>query len=239
MSQPTRAERRHGAHGTGTTPTKRDPMTTVYIWIAVAIVLIFAGFGIFNWNANREVAAASATPTPGPNASAAPIALLDGANIGKAAFAPGNQPDGGNGSPVDGILCEKTERVTLHVHAHLSLFVKGQQIQIPPGVGAALASQCLYWTHTHDGSGIVHVESPDFKAPNGGAYTLGMFFDIWGEPISRTQVARYKGPVTAYVNGAQYDGDLRAIELTAHQQITLEVGTPLVPPPNYTFPPND
>ena len=64
-----------------------------------------------------------------------------------------------------------------------------------------------------------------------------MLFDIWGQPLDRTIVAGINGPVTAYVNGAQYDGDLRAIPLTAHQQITLEVGTPIVPPPNYVFPP--
>jgi hypothetical protein len=34
----------------------------------------------------------------------------------------------------------------------------------------------------------------------------------------------------------KYDGDLRAIPLAAHQQIVLEVGTPVVPPPNYVLP---
>jgi len=242
MSQPqSRAERRHGAHGTGNKPpTKRDPMTVVYICIAIAVVLIFAGFGFSKWNDYRQYSAAIATPTPGPNANAKQIQLADGATIGKPAFAIGNSADGGNGSPVDGIQCEATERVTLHVHAHLALFANGVQIQIPPGIGAAQATQCLYWTHTHDASGIIHVEAPEYKSPSGGPYVLGNLFDVWGEPLSRTQVTdRYKGPVTAYVNGAEYSGDLRAIPLTAHQQITLEVGKPLVPPPNYAFPPND
>jgi hypothetical protein len=38
------------------------------------------------------------------------------------------------------------------------------------------------------------------------------------------------------VDGRPYTGDLRAIVLTAHEQITIEVGEPVVAPPVYTFP---
>jgi hypothetical protein len=243
MSQPTRTARRHG-HNSGTTPPgKRDPMTNVYIGIAIAIVAIFAALGIFNWKTNHDlvaqVAAADATPTPGPNAKAKAIQIVDGVGIGKPAFARFDTVDGGNGAPVDGVKCESAERVTMHVHAHVALFVKGVQIEIPADIGIQSQGQCLYWTHTHDNSGLIHVEAPDFTAPNGGPYTLGILFDIWGETLSRTQVARYTGPVTAFVNGTKYEGDLRAIPLAAHQQITLEVGTPIVAPPNYLFPPNE
>jgi hypothetical protein len=218
-------------------------MIAVYIGIAVAVVVIFAGFAVVNWKTNHDLAAqtaiANATPTPGPNAKAKAIQIIDGIAIGKPAFARGDSPDGGNGSPVDGIQCETAEAVTMHVHAHLALFDKGVQMAIPANVGFAPSGTCLYWTHTHDASGLIHVEAPDFKAPSGGPYTLGIFFDVWGEPLTRTQVARYAGPVTAFVNGTKYDGDLKAIPLAAHNQITLEVGTPIVPPPNYTFPPNE
>jgi hypothetical protein len=54
--------------------------------------------------------------------------------------------------------------------------------------------------------------------------------------LERNNVAGFSGPVAAFVNGTKYDGDLRAIPLGAHQEIVLEVGTPAVPPPNYTFP---
>jgi hypothetical protein len=99
---------------------------------------------------------------------------------------------------------------------------------------------CLYWIHTHDASGIIHIEAPAVTPPTGGDhYTLGMFFDIWGEPLTRDNVAGLKGPVTAFVNGAKYDGELKDIPLLSHQQVVLEVGTPVVPPPNYVMPPND
>jgi len=243
MSQPNRTARRHGHNSGPTPPGKRDPMTNVYIGIAVAIVVIFAAFGIFSWKTRHDletqVAAADATPTPGPNAKAKAIQIVDGVGFGKPAFTKGDSSDGGNGQPVDGIKCETAEQATMHVHAHLALFAKGVQVQVPQYIGFGAAAQCLYWLHTHDESGLIHVEAPDFNAPNGGPYTLGMLFDIWGETLSRTQVARYTGPVTAFVNGAKYDGDLKAIPLSAHQQITLEVGTPVVPPPNYLFPPNE
>ncbi|MDP9018830.1 MAG: hypothetical protein M3N19_10970, partial [Candidatus Eremiobacteraeota bacterium] len=94
---------------------------------------------------------------------------------------------------------------------------------------------CLYWLHTHQGGdGIIHVEAPEIAN-----YTLGNFFHIWGMSLSPRGVATFKGPVTAYVNGMKYDGPLGDIPLQAHTQITLEVGTPLVPPPNYAFPPLD
>lgn len=53
---------------------------------------------------------------------------------------------------------------------------------------------------------------------------------------NRSSVASFVGPVLADVDGAPYPGDLHAIPLSAHQQITLEVGAPTVPPPDYLFP---
>jgi hypothetical protein len=132
------------------------------------------------------------------------------------------------------------EGSVLHVHSHLSIFVNGEQIRIPKLVGAAASAGggCLYWIHTHDETGVIHVESPQLQAPGGGPFTLGMFFDIWGRPLTRTNVADLKGPVTAYVNGTRYDGDLRSIPLVSHQQIVIDIGTP-TPSPMYVFPPED
>lgn len=260
MSQPSRHERRQASRtGSGgpATPKHRDPMTTIYIALVVLIVVILAGFGIANAinakvqaaaNAKTAIAvkAASATPTPGPVLKAKHVVqLADQSAIGKRVYPLANTPQGGNGNDVDGIGCNTTEQVVLHIHSHLSIYDKGVQIQVPQYTGMVPAPdgrtlKCLYWLHTHDGSGIIHVESPLPKAPSGnGDYTLGMYFDIWGEPLSRNQVGRSIGPVTAYVNGALYKGDLKDIPLLSHQLITLEVGKPLVPPIHYNFPSGD
>ena len=58
----------------------------------------------------------------------------------------------------------------------------------------------LHVLHTHDGSGIIHVELP--FAPKS-APTLGQFFEIWGEPLGPATVWTFSGHVTAQV----YDAD--------------------------------
>ncbi len=44
------------------------------------------------------------------------------------------------------------------------------------------------------------------------------------------------GHVATYVNGKLYTGQPAEIPLSAHLQITLELGTPVVTPPKYVFP---
>ena len=148
------------------------------------------------------------------------------------------------GHPVDGIKCQTNEQVLFHIHAHLTIFVNGSQRQVPAGVGIPGAQAqntprgpfvdsgtCFYWLHTHAADGIIHTESPVQRT-----YTLGNFFDEWGQPLSQDQVGPAKGHVTAIYNGQRYRGDPRDIPLTKHAQIQLEVGTPLVAPEKIVWP---
>ncbi len=102
-------------------------------------------------------------------------------------------------------------------------------VLIPQGIGINDAKACLFALHTHDATGVIHVESPS-RDQN----TLGQVFDIWGQPLSRTHVASAPAgrdhTVRAYVNGRLYAGDPRAIPLTPHALIMLEVGPPWAPP---------
>ncbi len=52
----------------------------------------------------------------------------------------------------------------------------------------------IHVLHTHDGSGIIHVELPFTPSA---APTLGQFFTIWGEPLTPAQVWTFSGHVTA------------------------------------------
>ncbi len=229
-------------------------MLPIYIGFAVVIALVFIGFGISNWIANharqQAIAFDTSTPTPGPSPTSKPIQIKDLKPIGQPTGFPVPDlrkniiPDtatGGRGQAVDGIPCQSMEVGVLHIHSHLSIFYNGKAVQVPGFIGMTPTPTggCLYWIHTHGPDGIIHVEAGDVSAPNGGPFTLGTFFHIWGQPLSKNEVGPFKAPVTAFVNGVPYDGDPNAIPLRAHQRITLEVGNPVVPPPNYKLPPND
>ena len=221
-------------------------MSRIYIGAIALIAIIIIGFALMHWHQSQEIAQAYATPSPAPSSNSVnkPIQLIDGQALGSVYFSKKYIPDypkGGLGAPVDGISCATQEFVTLHVHTHLAIFDHGKQIQVPQQIGIVPTATggCLYWLHTHDNSGILHIESPQLHAPHGGGFTLGKFFDVWGQALTGNDVAGMTGKVTAYVNGMLYNGDLRAIPLGSHQQIVLEIGTPTVPPPNYIFPPDD
>jgi hypothetical protein len=143
-----------------------------------------------------------------------------------------------SGQAVDGISCQSSEQTLFHIHAHLTIFVNGVPRQVPaaigiPGAHAQNTAQgpfissgtCFYWLHTHAPDGIIHIESPVQRT-----YTLGEFFDEWGQPLGPDQVGPARGHVTAIYNGQVYQGNPRNIPLTAHAQIQLEVATPLVAP---------
>jgi len=150
------------------------------------------------------------------------------------------------GKDVDGISCQSSEQTIFHIHAHLTIFVNGSPRQVPAGIGIPGAQAqnsaqgpfissgtCFYWLHTHAADGIIHIESPVQRT-----YTLGDFFDEWGQPLGPHQVGPATGPVVAIYNGQRYEGNPRDIPLNAHAQIQLEVGKPLVALQAITFPSN-
>jgi hypothetical protein len=150
-----------------------------------------------------------------------------------------------NGEQIDGITCQASEQILFHIHAHLTIFVRGAARQVPAGIGIAppyttdatpsgafvAGATCYMWLHTHAADGIIHTESPIDRT-----YTLGDFFDIWGQPLDQDHVGPAHGSVTALLNGRVFSGNPRSIPLLAHAQIQLEVGKPLVAPEQISFP---
>jgi len=147
------------------------------------------------------------------------------------------------GQPVDGIGCDTSEQTLFHIHAHLTIFVNGAARQVPAAIGipGAVAQQtqagpfigsgnCFYWLHTHAADGIVHIESPVQRT-----YTLGQFFDEWGQPLGPDTVGPAHGHVTVLVDGKVFTGNPRDVPLNKHAEIQLEVGTPLVAPESISW----
>ena len=139
---------------------------------------------------------------------------------------------------MDGIRCGRTEQLVFHIHARLTIFVGGRSERVPAGVGIAnpqsvssprgafvVSGTCFAWLHTHAADGIIHMESPIQRT-----FTLGNFFDVWGQPLSATRVGPASGPVVAIVDGKRWRGNPRSIPLHAHTQVQLDVGRPFVGP---------
>lgn len=138
-----------------------------------------------------------------------------------------------SGAPIDGISCLGSEQAAQHIHAELEVYVNGQRGIVPQDIGIVAAKGCLYFTHTHQPTGMIHVESPDPKA----VYTLGNFFDIWGQPLSNTQLfgdkvdAAHKLTVILYdANGKKttYTGNPAQIAFANHETIVLLYNSPSV-----------
>ena len=136
------------------------------------------------------------------------------------------------GQPVDGIRCDQMEGSLMHIHQHLRILDHGKPVAIPDDIGRPMIGQCFYWIHTHTPDGLIHVESPAFRT-----FTLGNFFDVWGQPLSATRLADAhfkKGDLRTYVNGHVFSGNPRAIELNQHTDIVLEGGAPYASPTPFT-----
>jgi hypothetical protein len=142
------------------------------------------------------------------------------------------------GQTIDGISCQTSEQTVFHIHTHLTIFANGKQRQVPAAIGipGAVAQQtnagpfvdsgtCFYWLHTHAADGIIHIESPVERT-----YTLGEFFDEWGQPLGPDQAGPAKGKVTVLVNGRVFKGNPRDVPLGSHENLQLDVGTPLISP---------
>src|SRR2546421_2963518 len=134
---------------------------------------------------------------------------------------------------VDNMSCQSTEQGGTHIHAHVTMYVNGTKTPIPANVGIASDNSCLYWLHTHDDTGVIHIE-----APGGVSATFGNFLDIWGQ---RFQQLGYPSQLSAatgwqvYVNGKPFSGNFRTIPLQSHNLITLAYNSPAIQP-NTTYP---
>jgi hypothetical protein len=103
-------------------------------------------------------------------------------------------------------------------------------------------ADAFYYMHTHDASGVIHMESP---TPDCGAtvnwtvlctqslFTLGNFFDIWGISVSNSVPAaagnfgHYQGNIHVYTSAlGKYDACTTSQCYTPSNQYTEYTGDP-------------
>jgi hypothetical protein len=141
-------------------------------------------------------------------------------------------------STIDGIRCDKAEHFVSHIHMHLDIFINSEKVVVPSNIGI-FPNNCIYWLHTHDDTGIIHIESPDKRT-----FTLGQFFHIWGETFSNNQIFNNvvednnNSTLNVYVNGKKVDSktDYGQIPLNEYTEIAIIYGKPPNSiPSNYEF----
>jgi len=115
------------------------------------------------------------------------------------------------------------EGEVVHIHQHLDIFVNGKKEPVPQGIGI-FDGQFLTELHTHDASGIMHVESPAKRS-----FDLAQFMGTWGVRFTPDCIGGYCKELTPwhlYVNGKLYSGDPRTLKLARHQELAIVIGTP-------------
>ena len=74
---------------------------------------------------------------------------------------------------VKDIECNSEEHFDFHIHSKLIIMIDNEIYPIPANIGI-IPEKCIYWLHTHDNSGIIHIESPIKRN-----FTLGQFLQVW------------------------------------------------------------
>src|SRR4051812_39435172 len=139
-----------------------------------------------------------------------------------------------------GLPALPAEGTVVHIHQHLDVYIEGRHLTVPAGIG--IGETFISPLHTHDVSGVMHVES---ERPR--TFTLGEFFGVWGVPLSSSQIGGLEAgggkQVRTWVNGKPFSGDPSGIELASHQEIVVAYGTaaqtPKPVPASFAFPPGD
>jgi hypothetical protein len=115
------------------------------------------------------------------------------------------------------------EELAFHKHAKLLVFVDGKEVPVAAGIGIDQDAKKISPLHTHDDSGIVHME-----AAKPTRFTLGQVFTEWGVRFDDRCVGAYctpDKPVRVFVNGKEHtSGSRRDIQLEDKQEIAVVVG---------------
>jgi hypothetical protein len=200
---------------------------------AVITLVVVGAFEIYQ-AANRTTSPTTAAVYVTPSGSPVDPTTLPGIQTGNAPWTPATDTLKARLAAI-GLPSLTAEGQALHIHQHIDIFVNGQVVTVPADIG--IGPDFLSPIHTHDSTGIIHVESPTIRT-----YRLGQFFDEWGVRFTPDCIGGYcaSGSTTSkvYVDGKLTTGaDPRNLKLFAHEEIAIVYGTPPATiPASYTFP---
>ena len=111
----------------------------------------------------------------------------------------------------------------LHEHAHLQIFIHGKEEPVPANIGISDAG-AIQSIHTHDDTGLVHLESSESRE-----FTLGDFFGVWGVRFTPSCLGAYCNGenirLQVFVDGEEVTDDLQDVQLDDQTVIVVTYGT--------------
>ncbi len=209
----------------------RERRRRILTWLiagVVAVIAIAAVTVTITLNAKPTASTAAGVP-------ATPAHTASGATIAPPWAAPADPTARAKAAGLGMLGAEGTVE---HIHSHLGVEVDGKAVTVPALIGIDENAQTISPLHTHDTSGIIHVESP-VKA----TFTLGQFFTEWNVALGTSRLGSL-GPatgetVTTFVDGKKTTGNPAAITLTDHEDIDIVVtrpGTTATAPAAFNWP---
>jgi len=174
-------------------------------WIAGITVVVAAGVFVFT---NRNDQGTSGVTLPGELTTEAPW----DANAAKSAAR----------ATALGLPAEGT---TMHEHADVEIFVHASKEPVPTDIGIDASKGTIQSIHTHDDTGLVHLESSQSRE-----FTLGEFFGVWGVRFTPSCLGAYcnegNNRLQVFVDGEEVDGSLQDVQLDDQTVIVVTYGTP-------------
>ena len=117
------------------------------------------------------------------------------------------------------LVCTTDMATKFHIHPHLKIIILGKEREIPEDIG--IKPMCMNAIHTHDDTGVIHIESPIKKD-----FTIGDFFAVWQKPFTKSEVIDTKisadEKMVVSVNGKEVDSFDETI-MNDGDQIVIEV----------------
>lgn len=136
-----------------------------------------------------------------------------------------------------GLAASAESAALTHYHVHIRLVVDGHAVRLPAQIGLDSANQVFSEVHTHDATGVIHIESPQ---ANYRAKLLDAF-DMWGVYLTPQCIGGYCGGLKMWVNGKPSTA-FGNLVLQPHMAITILAGQPpagFKPDKSYAFAPGE
>ena len=176
------------------------------VWIAGIAIAVAAG--VFFFTNRNDTSSTPPGALPGELATEAPWPA-NGAKSAARATALGLPPSG----------------TTMHEHANVQIFVHGQNERIPTDIGIDPAAGTIQSIHTHDDTGLVHLESSESRE-----FTLGDFFGVWGVRFTPSCLGAYcndgNNRLQVFLDGEEVTDNLQDVQLDDLTVIVVTYGTP-------------